>query len=49
MENCKPVSTPLAEKLTLGKDNLPVKGSDEEKQMKQLDYRALVGSISYLA
>ncbi len=49
MENCKPVSTPLAERLTLSKDDSPMVGSDEEHQMKQLDYRGLVGSISYLA
>ena len=49
MENCKPVSTPLAEKLTLSKVDSPVNGSDEEKQPKQLDYRGLVGSMSYLA
>ena len=48
MENCKPVSTPLAERLTLSKGDSPLVGSDEEKQMMQLDYRGLVGSISNL-
>ena len=46
---CEPVSTPLAERLTLSKEDSPLVGSDEEKQMKQLDYRRLVGSISYQA
>ena len=49
MENCKSISTRLAEKLTPSKDDSHVTGSDGEKQMKRLDYRALVGSLSYLA
>ena len=38
LESCERVSAPLAEKLTLSKDYSPLTGSDEEKQMKQLDY-----------
>ena len=48
-ENCKLASTPLAEKLVLSKGDSPNHGSEEENQMKQMDYRGLVGSISYLA
>ncbi len=36
-ENCKPVSIPLAEKLTLSKDDSPLVGSNAKKQMKQSD------------
>ena len=43
------MSTALGERLTVSKDGSPLFGSDEEKQMKQLDYRGLLGSISYLA
>ncbi len=49
MESCKPVSTPLAERLTLSNGDSLIVGSAEEKQMKQSDYRGLVNSISYLA
>ena len=38
----------MAEKQTLGKDQSHETGSCEEKPMKQLGYRGLVGSISYL-
>ena len=41
MESCKPISTPLAERLILSKDDSLLVGSDEEKQMRQLDYRGL--------
>ncbi len=49
MESCKPVSTPLAESLTLTKDGSSLVGSYAEKPKKQLEFRGLVGSIFYLA
>ncbi len=49
MDCCKPVSVPLAEKLALSNEFSPLTGSDEKKQMKQLDYRGLVGGICYPA
>ncbi len=47
--NLLPVSTSLADKLTLSKHDSPVTGSDEEKQLIQLYYSGLVGSISNVA
>ena len=49
MENCKPASTPLADKLELSKTQMPEEGTEEFKEMRSHDYRGLVGSISYLA
>ncbi len=49
MESYKAVATPLAERLTLRKDDCPVVGSDKETLMKHLDCRGQVGSVFYLA
>ena len=48
MESVKPVTAPVAERLNLSKDHSPVIGSDAGKQIKQVDYKGLVGSHSYL-
>ncbi len=45
-------TAPLVERLTLSKDDPPLVGSDDEdgeKQTRHLDYRGLMGRISYLA
>ena len=51
VENCKPqaASTPLAEMVELSREQMPEDGSLEQKEMKDMDYRRIVGSISYLA
>ena len=46
---CKSRATPLAEKLLLTKADYPDDNSDEQSEMKQHDYRGLVGSLNYLA
>lgn len=49
MDECKPSSTPLADKVRLSKDDSPDVGSMEEAAMHDKDYRGIVGSINYLA
>ena len=49
MLECKSVATPLAEKLRLTKADCPDDSSDEQSEMKQHDYRGLVGIWNYLA
>ena len=48
MLECKSVATPLAEKLVLTKADCHDDNSDEQSEMKQHDYRGLVGSFNYL-
>ena len=49
MLECKSVATPLAEKLVLTRADCPDDNSDEQSEMKQHDYRGLVGNLNYLA
>jgi hypothetical protein len=49
MQDCKAVSTTIAEKRQLTKTDCPKDGSEEQVEMKDLDYRGLVGSLNYLA
>ena len=49
MENCKPIETPGTEKLVLSKDQCPEENSEEQNQIKQYDYRGLIGALNYLS
>ncbi len=48
-ESFKTASTVLAEQLIFSKISSPETAFNEKKQMKQLDYRGILGSIAYLA
>lgn len=49
MEQCKPVSTPVAEKAKFKRDDCPPDGSPQQREMKNFDYRGLIGCLNYLA
>jgi hypothetical protein len=49
MSECKPVTTPLAENICLSRDSCPEEGSPEQREMRNYDYRGLVGSLIYLS
>ena len=49
MGDCKSVSTPIAEKLKLTREDCPEAGSEEQQQMRDFDFRGLIGSLNYLA
>ena len=48
MKDCKPVSTPLNPSIKLTK-NLSPQSAEEHKNMSNIPYRSLVGSLMYLA
>jgi len=49
MTDCKPLSTPCAEKSTFSKNDCPADGSEEQFSMVNKNYRGLIGAINYLA
>lgn len=49
MSDCKALSSPGPEKVSLTKADCPEPESDEHRQMKENDYRSLVGSLNYLS
>jgi hypothetical protein len=49
MLQCKPVTTPILEKTALSRSDCPEDGTLEQANMKEVDYRGLVGSLNYLA
>lgn len=49
MAECKPVSTPIAEKMEFKRADCPADNSADQADMRHYDYRGLVGSLNYLA
>jgi hypothetical protein len=49
MDKCKAVATPALENTKLSKQDCPEDGSEEQNEMKKVDYRGIVGSLNYLA
>ena len=49
MTEAKPITTTLGENEKLTKEDCPLEGSIEQKNMKNFDYRGLVGSLNYPA
>jgi len=49
MEDAKPVSTPADPSVTLSKEQCPMPGSAEEREMESVPYRQLLGTLSYIA
>ena len=49
MSNCKALSTPMAEHVKLTKDVCPLEGSEEQRVMRERNYRGLIGSLNYLS
>lgn len=49
MEHCRPATTPMAEGTKLTREDCPEPGSSAERDMREVDYRGLVGSLNYLS
>ena len=49
MNDAKRIFTPVAEKQQISKSDCPCEGSQEQKEMKNCNFRGLIGCLKYLA